>query len=355
MKPFVCLFVLGMSLHCASARTHSLKYFYTASSHVPNFPEFVAVGLVDDLQMIYYDSNRKKAVPKQDWMNKVTEDDLQYWERNTQIDLDQEQTFKAGVEILTQRLNQTEGVHSYQRMYGCEWDDETNEVTGYNQYGFDGEDFIVFDLETETWIAPRQEAFISKLNWDKNKAYNVGTKHYLTQICPGWLKKYVGYGKSTLMRTVLPSISLLQKSSSSPVTCHATGFYPDGAMLFWTKDGEELYEGVDYWEVLPNHDGTFQKSADLDVSSIPPGDWDRYDCVFQLSGVKEDVLTKLDKDVIKTNAKSQTPLIITVALICVFVAVVAILGFVLYKKKNAKRPPTPVSEPGVEEELNPKS
>lgn len=74
-------------------------------------------------------------------------------------------------------------------------------------------------------------------------------------------------------------------------------------MLFWTKDGEELYEDVELWEVLPNHDGTFQKSADLDVSSIPPEDWDRYSCVFQLSGVKDDVITKLDKAVIKTNGE----------------------------------------------------
>uniref|UniRef100_A0A8C6UFL0 Ig-like domain-containing protein n=1 Tax=Neogobius melanostomus TaxID=47308 RepID=A0A8C6UFL0_9GOBI len=355
MKPFVCLFVLGMSLHCASARTHSLKYFYTASTGIPNFPEYISVGYVDDVQIVQCDSVTKKQHPKQDWMNKVTEDDPQYWEGQTQICLGAQPVYINNIEIAKQRLNRTEGVHIVQRMYGCEWDDETGEVRGYEQYGFDGEDFIVLDLETETWIAPIQEAFITKLKWEKDKANTAYLKNYFTQECPQWLKKYVGYGKSTLMRTVLPSISLLQKSSSSPVTCHATGFYPDGAMLFWTKDGEELYEGVEYWGVLPNHDGTFQKSADLDVSSIPPGDWDKYNCVFQLSGVKEDVLTKLDKAVIKTNAKSQNLLIITLAVIGVFVAVVAILGFVLYKKKNAKRPPTPVSEPGVEEELNPKS
>uniref|UniRef100_A0A3B4B469 MHC class I-like antigen recognition-like domain-containing protein n=1 Tax=Periophthalmus magnuspinnatus TaxID=409849 RepID=A0A3B4B469_9GOBI len=60
------------------------NYFYTGSSNVPNFPEFVAVGYVDDVQMVYYDSNTKEAEPKQDWMSKVTEDDPRYWEGQSQ-------------------------------------------------------------------------------------------------------------------------------------------------------------------------------------------------------------------------------------------------------------------------------
>ena len=58
---------------------------------------------------------------------------------------------------------------------------------------------------------------------------------------------------------------------------------------------------MDHGEILPNHDGTFQMSVDLDLSSVTPGDWRRYECVFQLSGVKDDIVTKLDKDVIRTN------------------------------------------------------
>ena len=99
----------------------------------------------------------------------------------------------------------------------------------------------------------------------------------------------------------LPSVSLLQKTPSSPISCLATGFYPHRASLVWRKDGEELHEEVDHGEILPNHDGTFQMSVDLNLSSVTPEDWTNYDCVFQLSGVKEEIMTKLEKDRIRTN------------------------------------------------------
>ncbi|XP_074469567.1 class I histocompatibility antigen, F10 alpha chain-like [Sebastes fasciatus] len=286
--------------HAASAVTHSLKYFYTASSGVPNFPEFVSVALVDEVQIDHYDSNTRMVEPKQDWMTMITEDDPQYWERETENCNATQQVFKVNLEIAKQRFNQIGGVHIVQWMYGCEWDDGTDEVNGYNQWGYDGEDFISFDLQTETWVAPKPQAVITKHKWDNDKATIARDKLYFTQICPEYLKKYVNYGRSVLLRTELPSVSLLQKTPSSPVSCHATGFYPDRATLFWRKDGEDLHEDVDLGEILPNHDGTFQMSADLNLSSVPPEDWRRYDCVFQLSGVK-DLVTRLDKAVIRTN------------------------------------------------------
>uniref|UniRef100_A0A8P4GDJ1 Ig-like domain-containing protein n=1 Tax=Dicentrarchus labrax TaxID=13489 RepID=A0A8P4GDJ1_DICLA len=301
MKTLMFLALLGISLQGAAAMKHSLKYIFTASSGVPNFPEFVTVGLVDEVQIDHYDSNTRRAEPKQDWMSRVTAEDPQYWERQTQASLGKQQAFKANIETGKQRFNQTGGVHIAQRMYGCEWDDDTGEVNGYDQWGYDGEDFIAFDLKTETWIAPVPQAVITKHKWDNNRAQIALYKNYLIRECIDWLKKYVDYGRSSLLRTELPSVSLLQKTPSSPVSCHATGFYPDSATLIWRKDGEELHEDVDHGEILLNHDGSFQMSVDLNLSSVTPEDWRRYDCVFQLFGEKNDIVTKLDKAEIRTN------------------------------------------------------
>uniref|UniRef100_A0A668SMM8 Ig-like domain-containing protein n=1 Tax=Oreochromis aureus TaxID=47969 RepID=A0A668SMM8_OREAU len=324
-------------IHRLQQNVHSLKYFYTASSQVPNFPEFVVVGMVDEVQILQFDSNTMKTVSKQDWMNRNI--DEQYWERETGGFVSAQQVFKANIEIAKQRFNQTGGVHIVQRMYGCEWDDETNEVDGYEQFGYDGEDFIIFDLQTETWVAPKRQAVVTKLKWDSNKAFLTSVKNYYTQICPEWVKKYLNYGWRSLMRTVPPSVSLLQKTSSSAISCHATGFYPDRAEMMWRKDGEETHEGVEIGEILTNNDGTFQMRVNLDLRSVPAEDWRRYDCVFQFSGINENVTTTLDKTAIRTNEgkkiiRNDEDVFVPIVTAALVLAVVALIGFIIYKKKT---------------------
>lgn len=92
------------------------------------------------------------------------------------------------------------GSHILQRMNGCDLDEESGEVVGYNQYGYDGEDFIALNLETLMWTAPSSLAFTTKLIWDNDIARLQYNKHYYIKKCPDWLKKYVNYGRSVLQR-----------------------------------------------------------------------------------------------------------------------------------------------------------
>ncbi|XP_062292394.1 major histocompatibility complex class I-related gene protein-like [Scomber scombrus] len=338
-------FLVLLGLHSAAAVIHSMKNFFTVSSQVPNFPEFVAVGMVDDVQIYHYDSKTRRLEPKQDWMNRVAEDDPQFWKSYTAICLGYHQLFKGYIETLKHRFNQTGGVHIFQWLVGCEWDDESGEVNGFRQVGYDGEDFLSWDVKTNTWIAPKQQAVITKNNWNNDKVLMAYYKYTITQELPYWLQKLMMYGRSSLMRTELPSVSLLQKTPSSPVSCFATGFYPDRAEIFWRKDGEELHENVELGEILPNHDGSFQMSVDLDLSSVTPEDWRRYECVFHLSGVKDDIITKLDKTAIQTNwgktgdgrdgGPSGFPLGAVIGgVVVLLLLVVGIVGFFLWKKNN---------------------
>ncbi|XP_041867642.1 major histocompatibility complex class I-related gene protein-like isoform X2 [Melanotaenia boesemani] len=326
MKIFLFLSVILLGIHETKTATHSLQYFYTGSSGIRNFPEFVTVGMVDGQPFSYYDSVIKKEIPKQDWIAK--NEGPEYWERNTQKSIGDEQNFKANIDIVKQRFNQTGGVHIVQWMYGCEWDDETGKVNGFHQYGYDGEDFIAFDPKTETWITPKPQGLITKQKWDTDRARTASWIDYVTVQCPDWLKKYVNYGKTSLLRTELPSVSILQKPSSSMIRCHATGFYPNRAEMFWRKDGEEIHEGVEKGEILPNNNGTFQMTSNLKLSSETSEDWMKYECVFQLSGVKEDIITRLEK------TDFPTAVVIGVVVVLLILAVVVGVG-VWYKRRQS--------------------
>ncbi|XP_030267503.1 major histocompatibility complex class I-related gene protein-like, partial [Sparus aurata] len=328
------LLLLLLFCHVSSPVLYSATQFITASTGIPNIPEFVLTIEVDELLMGYCDSNNTLDV-KQDIVKSFFEENPEqlqlYKQRCFQVLPDTSQTFVHGLMSL---FNQSGGVHVLQEVHGVEWDDETEEVKVFAKYGYDGEDFMKLDPNTFTWIALRPEAVPITMIWDVDKYSRNFFEIYVTQNYPKWLKMYLEYGRSFLLRTELPSVSLLQKTPSSPVSCLATGFYPHRASLVWRKDGEELHEEVDHGEILPNHDGTFQMSVDLNLSSVTPEDWTRYDCVFQLYGVNEDIITKLEKDRIRTNwvKPSNMTVLVTAAVVVLALILIGAAGFIVYKK-----------------------
>ncbi|XP_070995127.1 class I histocompatibility antigen, F10 alpha chain-like [Oncorhynchus clarkii lewisi] len=328
-------FILLFCIHGALSVRHSLRYFYTTSSEIPAFPEFVDMGMVNDQVISHYDSITKRKVPKQSWME--TFFDQQYWDSTTENLRSAESVFKTNIQIAQKRFNQTGGIHISQDMYGCTWDDETGFTEGFHHIGYDGQDLLTFDVKTATWIALVPQALHSKMKWEMDLSGIESKKSYLTQDCIEWLKKYLDYGKTTLQRTVPPSVSLLQKTPSSPVTCHATGFYPSGVVVSWQKDGQEQHEDVENGETLPNDDGTFQKSTHLTVT---PEEWknNKYQCVVQVTGIKEDFIKVLTEFEIQTNWGDPTPNIIPIigGVVALLLVVVVVVGVVIWKKKSKK-------------------
>ncbi|XP_047674546.1 H-2 class I histocompatibility antigen, Q10 alpha chain-like [Tachysurus fulvidraco] len=286
----VLLFLMNGFLQ-TSAVTHSLQYLYTAITPQINFPEFSAVGLVDGGQFVYYDSNIRKMIPKTEWIrsDKISAYDSDYWKRETERSRSDHEDLHHLLHTVMKSFNHTQGVHTFQRMYGCELHDDGT-VGGYNQFGYDGEDFISLDLKTGSWTAAKPQAVIIKNQWDSTGAQGQYWKSYLETECIEWVKKLVSYGRETLERKVRPETSLFQEEASSPeVVCHATGFFPKAVMVSWRKNGEEVHEDVDLRETLPNQDGSFQKRS---ILKVPAEELQKhtYTCVIQHSSLEKELV-----------------------------------------------------------------
>ncbi|XP_073714844.1 BOLA class I histocompatibility antigen, alpha chain BL3-7 [Misgurnus anguillicaudatus] len=324
----VVLLLLGV--HLSYAGRHSLQYFYTGVSGDINFPEFTAVGLVDEGQFMYFDSNIMKAVPKTEWMRQ--NEGADYWDSQTQIASGNHPVFINNIQVVKERFNQSTGVHTFQFMVGCELVDDVT-TGGYWQYGYDGEDLLSFDKNTLTNIAANPQAVTTKNKWDADRAQSENRKAYLENICIEWLRKYVSYGKNTLERKAAPEVSLLQKDSSSPVICHATGFYPSNIMMTWKKNQDDHNEDVEVISTLPNADGSFQKSISL---SVKPEEWknnpDIYRCVVQHVGGEKVVL--LNEKNIKSNSASNNIIAIVVGCLVALAALALIIGLIVWWKKS---------------------
>ncbi|XP_073714846.1 major histocompatibility complex class I-related gene protein-like [Misgurnus anguillicaudatus] len=308
-------------------------HFFTAVTGDPNILKATGVAKIDDQQVTYFDSITMKSVPKTEWF-KLNED---YWNRQTENGIfvyNQYKNYMPNIMnffnhsisgMLTQPTNiqpittntvvktfrlqyhyidpcfiaydHKKSAHTLQLLYGCELEDDGT-VRGYLQIGYDGEDFISLDTKKLSWIPANPPAANFKKILDANKVQTSMEKE-----CIEYLKKYVSYANDNMERKVSPKVSLLQKNSSSPVICHATGFYSQNITMTWMKNHEELYEDVEVSSTLPNEDGSFQKSISLLVKSE---EWkknpDVYRCVVQSVGKGKEIVVLLNENNIKSNS-----------------------------------------------------
>ncbi|KAI7799199.1 major histocompatibility complex class I UXA2 precursor, partial [Triplophysa rosa] len=331
-----CIALLLLDIQLAFAGTHSLQYFCTAVYGDINIPALTVVGMVDGQQFMYFDSNTNKAEPKTEWMRHY--DGTDYWDRQTQIIINRYEEYKFIMKTIMYLYNQSmsEDVHTFQMMYGCEQDDDGT-TRGYLQYGYNGEDFISFDRKTHSWTAGEMhpQAVDMMKNWATGEATTKFWKAYLESMCFERMKKIVRYSKATLERKVPPEVSLLQKNSSSPVICHATGFYPNNITMTWKKNNEDLNEDVEVSTTLPNEDGTFQKSISLSVKSEEgKKNPDVYRCVIQHVGAEKEIVVPLNENNIKSNSASDNIIVKCLVSITVAVVVGCVVALIVFAVKK---------------------
>lgn len=85
--------------------------------------------------------------------------------------------------------------------WGCVWDENTGQVAGFLLYGDDGDDFISLDVKKSRWIAEKAEAARIQQEWDADRNRTRTNVKYVTEVYPQWLKMFLSYGKTSVLRT----------------------------------------------------------------------------------------------------------------------------------------------------------
>ncbi|XP_067111717.1 H-2 class I histocompatibility antigen, Q10 alpha chain-like isoform X3 [Osmerus mordax] len=317
---------------------HSLEYIYTALSKPIDrhgIHEFTAMGLLNDRMIDYYDNDLQKKVPRQDWMKERLDKD--YWDKGTQSRKFKEQWFKVNIGILMDRMRQNDSdVHSLQWRHGCEVEEKQGSVRfikGFDQYSYDGDDFLAFDDTSTQWVAPNAAALPTKRKWDGEQILNQYTKGYLEKECVDWLNKFMDYGEKSLFRAKPPVVDAYGKASKTvgnvKLTCWATGFLPKDITLHIRKNEVVISDGVETSGVRPNHDDTHQIWKRVE---IPMNDQGNYDCFVKHQALPEPIIKAFPENKCGDCATVEVGTIGGVVGFIICLALVGGLLFVLYKR-----------------------
>ena len=130
-------------------------------------------------------------------------------------------------------------------MHGCDLGPDGRFLRGYEQFAYDGKDYLTLNEDLRSWTAVDTAAQISERK--SNDACEAEHQRaYLEDTCVEWLHKYLEKGKETLLhlgkrvhRATLPSPSWARtvRTADRPQTVEETGMEARIPLLPWIRRG----------------------------------------------------------------------------------------------------------------------
>ncbi|XP_078496440.1 H-2 class I histocompatibility antigen, Q7 alpha chain [Lissotriton helveticus] len=227
------------------AGSHSLRYSFSfLSEPLTGVPQYSMVGYVDEVPIIGFTSESRRAESRALWMENVTDEQPKYWEERTVTFQEVELKLSNSLRDLMEQKNQVQDRHVLQMMLGCDLR-EDGSVKWFERFAYDGSNLTAtLDPSSDTE---------DQGNSEKSSG------------CKKELKQLLKYGEESLLRRVAPQTRVSQRMSSDRAFLmgYAYGFYPRDIEVRWVRDGVEMpWESK---ELLPNPDGTYQVRTAVEV------------------------------------------------------------------------------------------
>ncbi|XP_005995477.3 major histocompatibility complex class I-related gene protein-like [Latimeria chalumnae] len=310
--------------------THIYRITKTLISDGIETPHYIAVGILDDVQVTYYDSHLQQYIPKQKFMLDTEAGDRGFWTQASKKCTLRKQIYTEQLKMLIKRSNRT-GDHILQVQNGCEIDDQGNK-RGFQSYAFDGVDFMSFDQKNNKWLAAVPEAMLTAQSLNLNKEFSSDRQDYLSYRCFNLLEKHYSLGKETFEKKVPPKVSVHRgkyADKAHTLSCVVTGFYPRAIDVMWLQDGNIVHAELQSTGILPNHDETYQIRK---IIEIDPSSSYNYSCQVEHASLKEALTVQwVEEDSIVTRCRILIPVCSTVVVV---VLIVTVAGLLRWKKRR---------------------
>uniref|UniRef100_A0A8C2QKK7 Ig-like domain-containing protein n=1 Tax=Cricetulus griseus TaxID=10029 RepID=A0A8C2QKK7_CRIGR len=333
VAPRTLLLLLAAALAPTQTRagSHSLRYFHTTVSR-PGLgePRYISVGYVDDTEFVRFDSDAEnpRYEPRAPW---VAREGPEYWEGQTRIAKGNAQIDRGNLRTLLGYYNQSEGgSHTIQRMFGCHVGSDGRLLRGYEQFAYDGDDYIALNEDLRTWTAADTAAQITRRKLEQAGAAD-RQRAYLEGTCVEWLGRYLEHGKDQLLRTDPPKAHVTHHPGPKgdvTLRCWALGFYPAVIALTWQREEEEQTQDMELVETRPSGDGTFQKWAAV---VVPSGEEQKYTCHVYHEGLPEPLTLRWEPP-----PQSTFPIMAVIAaLVLLGAVIIGAVVFFVRKRRNS--------------------
>ncbi|XP_062894931.1 major histocompatibility complex class I-related gene protein-like [Mobula hypostoma] len=279
----VSLLVTALSLCSVAgdqADSHSLMYYYFQSINIPEMPAFFRIGMLDDLQIDYYDSTLREVEVK----HQLIADGLSTNYRKEQKEItDQFYNF-----ILT-NLKQFALFVSFsyiQALWGCAQSGDT--VNAILKANF--QDFGVVSCDINTGKCTGT-GFLAMFN-DQLSQFRFTDVTALKSNCTWYLQRAVQLGREALERQVAPETQVLTRrptaTEGKSLSCIITPFYPCAINATWLKNGQVVSEGYNV-TVLPNYNDTYWMELVIELQGNDPN---IYTCHVEHSSLPKALMVK---------------------------------------------------------------
>uniref|UniRef100_A0AAY4DA95 Ig-like domain-containing protein n=1 Tax=Denticeps clupeoides TaxID=299321 RepID=A0AAY4DA95_9TELE len=243
--------------------SHSLWALSTFIVEDTQFPEFSAVVMLDDVQIMYYNSNDNSI------SYRASASELSESEQNDANIVFRHKHKSMKYRALESKThhNLTRGINVQQRIAGCELMDSSSSSPVLSWDAFNGEP--VEELIFNKYLNTMESHGLWPATWNqiKQKTVQILYANLYHPLCIKTLKHYLSKEKNRVIRKVKPRVRLVSKDGGTRVSCLATGFYPRHINLTLSRDGQPVdEEQTTGGELLPNADGTYQMRKTLDVT-----------------------------------------------------------------------------------------